>query len=565
MATRNAFDNASLISQLKVAGPGDVILLAGGTYASLTIFGLKKSGVVIRSADEANPAVFQALAVTSSSGLTFQAVDIRPSSTSFAAYVQNSSHVVFDRVHVYGTLDGDPRNDKSGVHIKRSTDVKVVNSEFEQLCNGLSHDHATRLTVADNHFHDLRMDGVRGGGSSSVLIERNLFTDFHPVKGDHTDGVQFWTTNTTAPARDIVVRDNVVLRGDGAATQGIFFGDEVGLPYENVRVEGNLVAGGIWRGVSVAYGKTVAIVDNTVIGFPDQPSYIYANYASGLTLQDNAAMSYSLPPGYVRPASNTVTAAAQDQGRAAVDAWLAQRATLPLSDALKALASTAGVTLIGQSGNDALTGTAGGDVLSGLAGNDRLEGGEGADSLDGGYGYDTASYANARSGVTLDFTTGVHKGEAFGDVFVSVETFALSAHADVFAGRARADVVRAGAGDDRLDGNDGADQLFGDTGNDTLLGGGGKDRLQGGGGNDVLIGGADQDSFVFSNGSGHDRVADFQDGLDLFLMKGVASFSALEVSADPAGTLVSWADGATSILLVGVAPGQIDAADFRFG
>jgi Ca2+-binding RTX toxin-like protein len=571
VAIRTASDNASLLSQLKAAQAGDVILLKGGTYATLTIRDLNKIGVTIRSADEADRAVFTDLSVKSVAGLTFQDVDLRPSASNFAGYVSFSNDVVFDGLRVYGSLDGDPRNDKGGLHLGASSNLTVRNSEFEQLYWGLSHQGVTGLTVSDNHFHDLRMDGVRGGGSSDVLIERNLFTDFYMVAGDHGDAVQFWTANTTVSARDIVVRDNVVLRGAGDAVQGVFFGDELGLPYQNVRIEGNLVVGTIWRGVSVASGRDIVIAGNTVTGLPDQKSYIFGEKITGLQMTDNRAMHFLGAAAVPLAALNEIVPASTDGGHALLQAWLAENASLPLSEALRSLGETpppAGKVITGTAGVDVLTGTAATDVLRGLAGNDRLEGGADGDVLDGGDGFDLAVYASAKTGVTLDFGRGVHKGDAAGDTFVSIEGFNLTAHADVFVGRATVDLVRGGGGDDRLNGAGGDDKLFGGAGDDTLIGGAGRDYLQGDGGNDVLTGGADRDTFVFGARSGHDRITDFEDGLDMLRLVGVTdatSFAHLKVSSHPEGTLVSWSGGTASVVLVGVSPAQVTAADVLFG
>lgn len=570
MASLTAFDNASLIAALKAAQAGDVVLLKSGTYASLVLRDLAKTDVTIRSADPTKPAAFVDLTLKTSSGLIFQNVDFRASGAA-AAGLYSVRDVAFEQVRVYGSLDGDPRNDKGGLSISDSAGVTISGSEFQQLYWGVSHGGVNGLTIRDSSFHDLRMDGVRGGGSSSVLIERNLFRDFYSVAGDHEDAIQFWTSNTTAAARDIVVRDNVVLRGTGVPMQGIFFGDEAGLPYENVRIEGNLVVGALWRGVSISSGKTVAVVDNTVVGAPDQKSYIYADRVNGLTLQGNGAMAYLLPSGFVRTADNTATTATTDGGKALIDAWLAENATLPLSEALIALGSGSGqgAVVAGTTGADALYGGAGDDFLQGLGGSDRLDGSAGGDRLEGGDGFDYAVYLSSKTGVTVSLQDGLHGGDAAGDSFVSIEGWLLSGANDVFVGRdGAADVARGDAGRDRLSGLGGADKLYGGAGDDTLSGGAGRDVLFGDAGNDVLGGGAEADVFEFRSGSGHDKITDFQDGLDMIrLVKiaGVAAFSDLTITAQADGTLVGWAGGSASVLLVGVAAGQVDAADFGFG
>ncbi|MYN09781.1 DUF4214 domain-containing protein ['Massilia aquatica' Lu et al. 2020] len=60
----------------------------------------------------------------------------------------------------------------------------------------------------------------------------------------------------------------------------------------------------------------------------------------------------------------------------------------------------------GGAGNDRLTGNALDNRLAGAAGNDVLTGGAGNDRMDGGAGLDTASYAGARAGYTLQRQNG---------------------------------------------------------------------------------------------------------------------------------------------------------------
>ncbi|MBX9455511.1 MAG: hypothetical protein KL863_05485 [Rhizobium sp.] len=80
-------------------------------------------------------------------------------------------------------------------------------------------------------------------------------------------------------------------------------------------------------------------------------------------------------------------------------------------------------------------------------------------------------------------------------------------------------------------GNGGQNYIYGNAGDNILKGGGGSDHLHGNGGDDILVGGGGSDYFVFSGG-GVDRIADFEDMVDLVAIDGVlnqAAFDALDI------------------------------------
>jgi Ca2+-binding RTX toxin-like protein len=104
------------------------------------------------------------------------------------------------------------------------------------------------------------------------------------------------------------------------------------------------------------------------------------------------------------------------------------------------------------------------NVLTGGGGADTLTGGGGADMLDGGGGTDIASYATAAAAVTVNLGTGVHTGDATGDVFSSIEILDGSGFNDTLTGDGGANQLRGGAGNDVLEGGAGADTLDGGAG-----------------------------------------------------------------------------------------------------
>jgi VCBS repeat-containing protein len=127
------------------------------------------------------------------------------------------------------------------------------------------------------------------------------------------------------------------------------------------------------------------------------------------------------------------------------------------------------------------TGTSEDNVITGGAGNDVLAGRGGNDILIGGAGVDTASYANAASGVDVRLNVGraLNDGDGGTDTLIGIENLTGSAFDDLLIGD---------AGDNVLSGGLGRDVLLGMEGNDTLIGGTGvANQLQGGVGDDTYI------------------------------------------------------------------------------
>ena len=119
-------------------------------------------------------------------------------------------------------------------------------------------------------------------------------------------------------------------------------------------------------------------------------------------------------------------------------------------------------------------------------------------------------------------------------------------------------------GRDVLFGNGGKDALSGDGGRDQLNGGGGRDTIDGGRGADQLTGGGGRDFFVFATGSGRDRVLDYQDGRDKFMIEaGAAGFSELTIVDLGEDALIQFSD--VRVVVEDTDHLQLNAADFLFG
>jgi Ca2+-binding RTX toxin-like protein len=433
-------------------------------------------------------------------------------------------------------LNGTPSDDLTGLLIRKSSDVSVANSEFHELWNGIAFLDSDHVLIQNNKFHDIRTDGVRGGGTSDIKILNNSFTDFYPVAGDHPDAIQFWTTNTTASARNIEVSGNVYTRGNGGIVQGIFFRDQVGnLPFENVTISNNLVVGGMYNGIAVLGATNLKISGNTVAAFGDQDSWIRVERTDLAFLSDNNAFKFLFTDASrVTDVGNTTIGRVADGGAALLQEWTSGEvaAGMPVSYTPPPPPSIV-KTVVGTSGDDRLTVSGTVDtILQGGAGSDTLTGGAGKNTLIGGIGDDTYIIKDADDQIVELAGEGMDTVWASFDYVLgsNLEVLRLSGNArvgtgneldnriigtdfndrlsglagnDKLQGGAGHDTLLGGSGDDELQGNEGDDVLVGDAGADRLIGGAGADRLEGGEGNDTLEGGLGADMLV--GGLGADR------------------------------------------------------------
>ena len=513
----------ALSQALQFAADGDVIKLSPGVYSGLNFKGLSFSqGVTVTSADPKNPAVLTDLRLNNCDGLTFSSLDLSNTrNVDLAFQVVASSNITLDHLDIHGTGTMAAALQARLMFIRNSTDVKVLNSEFSMGAHGLSVLNSNFVTVQDNYFHALRSDGVRGGGNSDLTIRGNVFTDFHPAPLDHPDAIQLWTRNTSQPVSNIIIESNVVLRGTGGPIQGVFLRDIGGtLPFTNVLIADNVVAGGRYNGIAVSGVRNGYIADNIVQGFSDQVSWIRTSNATGMVVQGNEASQYS---GVLKAAvgqnGNASIASATDQGVGIINQWLSQHPTF----------------ISTWSANDP-------SVLSTLHWN-----GAPASAPAGGGSYPTLPPVvtpppgSTPSGSAPPPTQGDDdaprpRGDdtalADGDVSDSV----AAQHSDGSAPDALEGASESGdagntvpngvnrtdhdggRGDDTIVGDAGDNHIRGNRGDDALDGGAGDDVLEGGRGKDLLTGGAGADTFVFSadhhNGDDIDEITDFQTGID---------------------------------------------------
>jgi Ca2+-binding RTX toxin-like protein len=538
---------AALNSALKTAHAGDTIQLTAGTYSGVTATNLHfATGVTITSADPAHEATLTSLRVSGSSGLTFSGLDFYATQAGGQNPFQvggASDNIHFDSLSVHGQLGGDLANQVGAFLLRDSTNISLTNSDFQTLWYGVEHLNDNGLTLSGNSLHNIRMDGIRGGGSNNVTVSNNTFTDFHPLTGEHPDAVQFWTSNTTTATQNITVTDNLMQRGGGAPIQGVFLGDEANVGYQHVHISGNGVIGELYNGIAVMGGGDVNIDHNMVVGFTDQKSWIRIENIHGGAVTSNSANTYittANDTGVTMTADLSVPQVS-DGGAAALSQW---------QQAHAGGGSTGAVSLSGTSGGLNLVGTTAADTLTGGAGDDTLTGGGGADLLTGGAGNDLY-IIDGKATIVEQANGGVDTVQSSGSYAMAnnVENLTLTGTSATWAS-----------------GNSQANQITGNAAANNITGGGGDDTLNGGGGDDHLTGGAGADHFVFAKGGGHDTVMDFgaggeHDVLDISALLNAGYQPTLTDST--AGVTVSFTSG-DSILLEGVHASALHATTLGF-
>jgi hypothetical protein len=296
-----------LARALRASRTGGKILLAPGYYGQQRIEGVQIADgqLVVASADPKRPAIIEFLNIRNSRGLTFRELEVgMEAGGGQGIRVTASANIRLENLDIHGVLDGDPTSDGTGVLFEKSTDVAIIGSKLHDLTSGVGHNSTNGLTISDNDFRLLRVDGIAGTDSNDVLISGNRFTDFYPLPADHADVVQFWQTSGN-PTINITVTDNIFVRGAGAKVQGIFMTASTG-GYQNMVISGNAIVGGMYHGITVAKVSKLEISDNLVLGYQDLISWILVQDCSDAVLANNQSTAITVKGPEVQKRGNVV-------------------------------------------------------------------------------------------------------------------------------------------------------------------------------------------------------------------------------------------------------------------
>jgi len=268
------------------------IRLEPGNYGELIIRDREAGGqLTIESADRHAPAVITRLRLNGADRTLIQDVIIKASGplgpAEHLVTIRKSNNVALERVRI----EGADRNQGGGLLLRAGEYLRVEGSTISGFRYGISMQDLRDVRIEGNELYGLRTDAIRGGGVSDLLVASNVIGDFFPAPADHPDGIQLWSKGEERAARNIVIRDNLLVRGKGDPFQGIFIRDNLTqLPFENVRVSGNLVIGSMSHGISFNGLANGDIAENEVVAFPDAEAWIYVDRATDVRLTSNRAM-----------------------------------------------------------------------------------------------------------------------------------------------------------------------------------------------------------------------------------------------------------------------------------
>lgn len=302
-ANETAHQRVSTLAELERAiesseGPA-IIAVAPGTYRTLQLRDIRPaSRIQIVSQDDERPAVFEGIALRDASNIEFRNLAIRPPQTGneagrYGFLVFKSSDIIIDGVSFVGPGAEIERAYVSGLMLRESRRITVMKSYFANFRHGLAMLNLSESRITFNEFENLQTDAIRGGGVSDSRFENNVMTNFRPAKGDHPDGIQLWSTNQKEPGRNLVIAQNLVNRGSGGPTQGIFIRDTKSkLPFENIEIRDNLILGSLYNGISVMGGNGVTVADNAVYATSDRKSWIRMQKVTEARLTGNSAQKF---------------------------------------------------------------------------------------------------------------------------------------------------------------------------------------------------------------------------------------------------------------------------------
>lgn len=331
-ANRTIADPATLDSALRCAQAGTTLKLSAADFGAIEIRN-PVSTLTIASANPAQPARFTGIAIHGAKGLSLRNLKIGgppPRGWRYAVLIFRSSDFSAENLVLTGNQDQATDALDSAMMVRNVEGAKLKRLRLSHHRNGITLLDVRDLELVESSISQMRTDGIRGGGVNDALIARNVITSFHPIAGDHPDGIQLWSRNQKQSAESIVIEENIILRGAGSPIQGIFVEDRLNLPFRKVLIRNNLCVGTLYNGIMIMGGDGGTISGNIVIPLEPQISWIRVDSSRDITVTNNSAGNYMLNGKAARISQNKI-GPIRREADAVVTAWRT-RLNLPVED-----------------------------------------------------------------------------------------------------------------------------------------------------------------------------------------------------------------------------------------
>lgn len=323
-------NETELKAALSAASGGDRVELLPGDYGDVSLSGYQfSSTVVISSADPAQVAEFRTLALRDMANVQFDniAVDFTPEEGTLewdaAVHIRDSTGVSLTNSIVEGgnSVAGISQDSKPGeqgaagieglpiargILVSGSENITLENNDVSVFHHGILLSDSSGIDILGNEVHHTRASTLIGSELDDITVEGNHFHSAHPWNyggaGDHGDYIFFWTDpDQQEPNSNIVIRDNVLEKGDGTPMLGIIIGDrskeEVGTV--GVVVEGNVLMDTHQVGVLLDYVDGGVVRNNTLVSSdPDTgavPAIHIKDASQHIQVTDNVVSGLDLP------------------------------------------------------------------------------------------------------------------------------------------------------------------------------------------------------------------------------------------------------------------------------
>ncbi len=326
----------SLAEAFRIGKPsdGDRVVLLEGNHGSLNIRGLRYDPPLVITSASQDRAHVDFIAVTSSSGIVIQDLDVWPREPgdlrAVASTTKDSTTIRFENLRIMSRPNADQHYLRwsaqdwtgpwrtHGIRMDGADNIATGNTIF-----GIDFGITTtgpNSRILGNRVFGFSGDALRSLGDDTV-ISGNRVENCVKVNKNHDDGFQAWAPRGKAAGSqsalsNLTITNNMILEWTGPSNhpllcrmQGIGMFDG---PYRDVRITNNVIVVSAYHGISIHGGHGVIITHNTVVhsnpnsgeNFP----WIRVNDqkggapASDLVVANNLAMGYAnatsapLPP-----------------------------------------------------------------------------------------------------------------------------------------------------------------------------------------------------------------------------------------------------------------------------